>query len=528
MAFNSIEFLIFLPVVYSLYRLLNLRWQNLMLLTASYLFYGWWDERFLFLIVLSTAIDYGSALMIEEGKVPRRARLGLSVWVLLSAIGFVGLNWQGDLLAITPQGWWVCLGMAVVVGLAHLLYPMFCRLSPSKRRGVFLFISMAANLTMLGFFKYFNFFIDSAEQMVSTLGVTASSLRLNIVLPVGISFYTFQTMSYTIDVYQRKMKPTHRFLDFALFVSFFPQLVAGPIERASHLLPRILNPRTITFDQSMRGLFLILLGLFKKVGVADSLAGSVDSIFLAGSPVGPLDIMAATALFAVQIYCDFSGYSDIARGTSKLLGIDLMVNFRIPYASATPSEFWERWHISLSSWLRDYLYIPLGGSRGKPSMVYRNLMLTMLLGGLWHGAAWNFVLWGAYQGAILCIYRALGITQTFQSRLGKTLQIGFFFVLTCYGWLLFRAVSFAQILDFTQTLAMGWGDLSLSIHKPTLAGIVGLMVLLFYELCEHGSGNTLFYRRLPSVVRGGLYAVMVFVILLGTSNAPVQFIYFQF
>jgi D-alanyl-lipoteichoic acid acyltransferase DltB (MBOAT superfamily) len=544
LAFNSIEFLIFLPVVYLLYRLMNLRWQNMMLLVASYLFYGWWDERFLFLIVLSTAIDFCSGLMIDEGTLSKVDRAKASAWTMLSAIAFLGINWHApDLIAKLdhPLGWQYCGWVLGLVLIGNAVYPLLAKLPEEKRRGVFLFISMAANLGLLGFFKYCNFFIDSAENVISAMGMHAPNYRLDIVLPVGISFYTFQTMSYTIDIYRRHLKPTHRFLDFALFVSFFPQLVAGPIERATHLLPSILHERKMNWEQSMRGCFLILLGLFKKVGVADSVALAVNSVYLTKGDVTQLDIVVSTVLFAIQIYCDFSGYSDIARGCSKIMGIELMTNFRLPYVSRTPSEFWTRWHISLSSWLRDYLYIPLGGNRGNKFMVYRNLALTMLLGGLWHGAAWNFVLWGAYQGSILCIYRLLGIgvrragqeeiNITVMQRFLGMLNMMFFFGVTCYGWLLFRAVSFEQIIHFTGQLFTDFGtagSLSMTMRKPTLAGMIGVLVLIIYELTEYNLKDTCFYRRFPVPIRAGLYALMLFVILMGTSNAPVQFIYFQF
>ncbi|MBL4700639.1 MAG: MBOAT family protein [Phycisphaeraceae bacterium] len=545
MAFNSIEFMIFLPAVYLLYRFMNLRWQNLMLLAASYLFYGWWDERFLFLIVLSTAIDLSAGIMIDQGRLRIIDRAKASAWTLLSAGAFLGVNWDASTWSEKfnhSLGMQYCGGVLLLVIAGNLLYPWLVKLPDARRRSVFLFISIAANLGLLGFFKYCNFFIDSAEDVLGAMGLNAQGLRLDIVLPVGISFYTFQTMSYTIDIYRRQLKATHHFLDFALFVSFFPQLVAGPIERASNLLPSILHKRTINFDQSMRGLFLILLGLFKKIGIADSVALAVNSVYLTKGDVTSLDIVAATVLFAVQIYCDFSGYSDIARGCAKIMGIELMTNFRLPYVSRSPSEFWTRWHISLSSWLRDYLYSPLGGSRGRKAMIYRNLLLTMLLGGLWHGAGWNYVLWGAYQGSILCIYRLLGIgtrraskdeIQPSPSIIRRLLGVAnmlFFFAITCYGWLLFRAVSFEQIIEFTSQLFTSFGDLGagMTMRKPTLAGMVGLLVLITYEFLEYNFKDTCFYRRFPVPIRAGLYALMIFVILMGTSNAPVQFIYFQF
>jgi alginate O-acetyltransferase complex protein AlgI len=252
----------------------------------------------------------------------------------------------------------------------------------------------------LGFFKYFNFFIDSGENAFRLIGIDPTNLRLAVLLPVGISFYTFQSLSYTIDVYRKRIVPTSRFWDFALFVAYFPPLVAGPIERAWHLLPQLSKPRRIRLAQSMDGIVLILLGLFKKVAIADGVAPAVDSVFNSSGAVSQSDVMLATLLFAVQIFCDFSGYSDIARGVSKLFGIELIVNFHLPYFSKNPSEFWRCWHISLSSWLRDYLYIPLGGNRPGGTRTYFNLFLTLLLGGLWHGAAWNYVLWGSVSGRV--------------------------------------------------------------------------------------------------------------------------------
>ncbi len=321
-------------------------------------------------------------------------------------------------------------------------------------------LSIAANLSILGFFKYFDFFADSFARLLSTFGMEADWPTLNIVLPVGISFYTFQTLSYTIDVYRRKLDPTKSFLDFALFVAFFPQLVAGPIVRASHLLPQILRPRRITSPEIDAGLFLILWGYFKKVVIADNVGLIANQVFGDYGQYQGIDIVIGTLAFAVQIYCDFSGYTDIARGLCKLMGFDLMLNFRLPYLADSPSDFWQRWHISLSSWLRDYLYIPLGGNRHGELATYRNLMITMLLGGLWHGAAWTFVIWGAYHGVLLCVYRAASdcrhifAVQDSYSRGNSTVQssiralrISIMFGFTLLGWLIFRSESPQQILE---------------------------------------------------------------------------------
>ena len=343
MLFNSQVFLIFFVVVYGLYRLLPHRWQNVLLLVSSYFFYGWWDWRFLTLIFLSTVIDY-----IAGG-------------IIYSA----GPN--------------------------------------QRRRKAAVVVSMTSNLVILGFFKYFNFFADNLSAVLQYAGLPAFTRHLNIILPVGISFYTFQAMSYALDIYRGHLKPARSFLNFATFVAYFPQLVAGPIERASNLLPQIENPRTITRAGIESGAWLIFWGLFKKCVIADNLAVLVDGVFGATGATGATSLLALYA-FAFQILCDFSGYSDIARGLARWMGVELMLNFNNPYAALNPKDFWSRWHISLSSWLRDYLYIPLGGNRKGRRRTYINLALTMLLGGLWHGAAWTFVTWGAFHGLLLVIY----------------------------------------------------------------------------------------------------------------------------
>ncbi|MDH5676639.1 MAG: MBOAT family protein [Myxococcales bacterium] len=475
MSFTSLEFGAFLVVVYALYAVLPHRAQNAMLFLASYFFYGYWDYRFLGLIAFSTVVDYTVALRLAstEDAVTRKRLVG---------------------------------------------------------------ISLLTNLGLLGVFKYYNFFADSAEHVAASLGVELHWTTTHIVLPVGISFYTFQTLSYTIDVYRRELPACKNVLDFALFVSFFPQLVAGPIERASHLLPAIAKPRRIVHDDVARGAFLILFGLFKKVAVADGFAASVDAIYNAPG-ANAFDVLLATYLFAFQIFCDFSGYSDIARGIAKTLGFELMNNFDQPYAATNPREFWRRWHISLSSWLRDYLYISLGGSRGGPRTVYMNLMLTMVLGGLWHGAAWNFVLWGIFQGAVLCIHRAFagpnteGVPQGYDARawLGFALKAALYFQVTCYGWLLFRAGSFAQIWDFTGLLVAGWGDeLTLHVPRPPLAALMGFAILTVMGVARLFAATPRFYRAWPEPLRAGLVAAMCVVALMGLSTESHQFIYFQF
>jgi alginate O-acetyltransferase complex protein AlgI len=473
MTFVSIVFLVFMLVLYPLYLVLPHRWQNHLLLAGSLVFYGWWDWRFLGLLGFTSTLDW----------------------------------WVGRLLEHTDD---------------------------AGRRKFLLTASISANLAVLGFFKYFNFFASSLEALLAPLGVHPSWTTLHIILPIGISFYTFQSMSYTFDVYRRHMPSCRSWLDFMTFVSFFPQLVAGPIERAVDLIPRVQAPRRITRDALTRGLFLILLGLFKKIAVSDGVAGSVDAIYNATHAVSGADVRLATWLFAVQIYCDFSGYSDIARGLAKILGFDLMTNFDQPYVSVDPSEFWRRWHISLSTWLRDYLYIPIGGNRSGERKTYRNLMTTMTLGGLWHGAAWNYVLWGLYQGGILCVHRLFSRTRragraAAANGLVKAVQVFAFFQVTCYGWLLFRARSFGQIAAFSRDAILEW-RLPAHVPNPSLPALAGLALVVALELWQAAAagGRAQFYREWPAPARGLLYAALTVILFLGLSNAPSQFIYFQF
>jgi D-alanyl-lipoteichoic acid acyltransferase DltB (MBOAT superfamily) len=421
------------------------------------------------------------------------------------------------------------LGLCIAV----LLFRWLSRLPENKGRKYSMVLSMCVNLLILATFKYFNFFVDSAVTALNDIGIAAQPRDFSIVLPVGISFYTFQSMSYAIDIYKRELKPAERFLDFALFVSFFPQLVAGPIERARHLLPQICQPRTLSFNESTRGLFLILLGLFKKIAIADGAAQTVDQIYNSSGPVSWLEVVVGTVFFAVQIYTDFSAYSDIARGTAKLFGVDIMVNFRLPYFARSPRDFWNRWHISLSTWLGDYLYKPLGGNRGGVAFTCRNLMLTMLLGGLWHGAAWNYILWGGFHGSALSIHRVLtggqGRPSTPDSRIEAVLKTLGFGLVTLYGWLLFRAHSFDQIGTFSRTLLTGAGGLRLSAALPPLSTLLGMIVLATWEIGQYrAGGDGRFYQRYPTWAVGFAVAAMTFLLVMGTSNAPAQFIYFQF
>ncbi len=563
MLFNSLEFLVFFPVVYLLYRLLPFHWQNRMLLVAGYVFYGWWDVRFLFLIAFSTTVDFTIGLLLSEKTMPARQRWTASLFLIGAALLFLCPNWQALMHAgnldgsivvaglhlVQPLGVQVLVATMVFILVANIAIDRVMRLPSERRSRLLVFCSVFVNLAFLGVFKYFNFFVDSASEALRAVGVDPTQLQLHIVLPVGISFYTFQSLSYTIDVYRRRVEATGSFWDFALFVAYFPPMVAGPIERARHLLPQLLRPRRIRLTQSSHGLVLILLGLFKKVAIADGIGPLVDTIYTSSGAVSQFDVAAATFLFAIQIFCDFSGYSDIARGVSKLLGIDLILNFNLPYFSLNPSEFWRRWHISLSSWLRDYLYIPLGGNRRGRVRTYINLFLTMLLGGLWHGAAWNYVLWGAYQGTLLSVHRLFtGEHETLPSvravpsaggepgkRVGLVpsyvsvpLRIVFFFLLTCYGWLLFRAHSFDRIAAFTAALAGFGGTQASIITKPTTSAILGMVVLAGLQFADYRAGRLESFLRWRPALQGLLYAILLFILVMGTSNAPAQFIYFQF
>lgn len=539
MLFNSLEFLIFLVVVYAAYRVLPFRAQNWMLLVASYVFYGWWDWRFLFLMILSTSIDYWTGLVLDRGKLTRRQMAIPAVFLSSAALLLLGTDFSallqrvggaetGPLLSdIMPQ---VALAIPIAATALGAIYYVLTQLPEERRRKACLLISIVVQLSILGFFKYFNFFIDSLVVSLNAAGIAAEPRHFDIVLPVGISFYTFQSMSYAIDIYRRELKPTDRYFDFALFVAFFPQLVAGPIERARNLLPQMISPRSISFDQTTRGLFLIAFGLFKKIAIADGIAGTADQAFATTDATWGT-VVVGTLAFAVQIYCDFSGYSDIARGVAKLFGVELMLNFKQPYFARSPRDFWQRWHISLSTWLSDYLYKPLGGNRGSLAFTCRNLMLTMVLGGLWHGAAWNYVLWGVYHGSLLSAHRVI------RDRRGEArdnaamavAKIVGFGMLTLYGWLLFRATSLAQVVSFTEMLFTGAGGLAVNAARPSFSAAIGLVLLVVWELAQYrNGGEARFYQRLPAWVIGLVLAIMIFLTVMGTSNEPAQFIYFQF
>ncbi|WP_109437694.1 MBOAT family protein [Aquimarina sp. AU119] len=470
MLFNSVDFFIFLSLVFIGYWFVvykNLRLQNILLLVASYVFYGWWDWRFLSLIALSTIIDYTAGFRIYESK----------------------------------------------------------EKSIKKR---WLWVSIIFNLGMLGFFKYYNFFIDSWIDLFAAMGYELQSTwTLQIILPVGISFYTFQTLSYSIDIYKEKLQPTKDFIAFAAFVSFFPQLVAGPIERATNLVPQFLKKRTFTYKTFSYGIKLMIWGFFLKLVVADRAAIYVNAVYNNTENHDGLSFIAATVLFAFQIYGDFAGYSLIAIGTSKLFGFDLMTNFRRPYFSASVSEFWTRWHISLSTWFRDYLYIPLGGNRvAKPRWLF-NLFITFLISGLWHGANWTFVVWGALNGLYLILEVLL-----FKKRRKGVFNVVLTFALINFAWVFFRANSIEDAFYIIKRICTVPGRLYIGSGDDITASLYATLAIAILVLVELKKEyfNTLFSisNHKYEFVRLTGYAVLIYMIMYFGVFGKSQFIYFQF
>ena len=466
MTFNSFAFIVFFLIVYAGYLLLrgSHRAQNRLLLAASLFFYGYWNWRFLFLLLGTACIDFAVARAMEKTPDPVRRRLLVTV-------------------------------------------------------------SIVANLSVLGFFKYFNFFAESFADVLGLFG-QVHPLMLRIVLPIGISFYTFQAMGYTIDVYRRVTRAEKNLLDFLVFVSFFPQLVAGPISRSNKLLTQVKAPRIIRMGQVDAGLWLLLWGYFKKVVIADNAALIAKPIFDDYTAYHGLDIVIGALAFTVQIYCDFSGYTDIARGLAKLLGFDLMLNFRLPYFARDPGDFWTRWHVSLSSWIRDYLYVPLGGNRRGPVRTYVNLAVTMLLAGLWHGAAWNYVLWGGYHGALLILYRAMGWNADPAVRTRwDPLRIAVMFVLVVIGWVFFASRSVGQIVYMLTHAGLATSSES-SERLLWLAIFTAPLVLV--QLYQHRRRDLLAPVGLPLAARAPIYAALFLGLFLFGVRRSIEFIYFQF
>ncbi|HFA51833.1 MAG TPA: MBOAT family protein [Bacteroidetes bacterium] len=475
MIFNSLTFLVFIALFIPLYFSLKGRARLLWALAGSYLFYGWWDWRFLGLIAISTMVDFVLGSMMEkENEEAKRKRL--------------------------------------------------------------LLMSMMLNLGLLGFFKYFNFFTESFITMLQGFGLEPSIHTLKIILPVGISFYTFQSMSYTIDIYRRELKAEPDFVKFATFVAFWPQLVAGPIVRASDFLPQFQKDHDFKWERFTTGTAQILWGFFKKVAVADSLAPIVDQCWAEPMAFTSVNLWIAVVFYSFQIYCDFSGYSDIAIGFARILGFDFPQNFRTPYFSKNFSEFWRRWHISLSSWLRDYLYISLGGNRKGKLMTYRNNMLTMLLGGLWHGANWTFVFWGFLHGLYLIAQRFLGRpfgqlmnALRFPKPLKGGVNIMLVYFFTCFAWIFFRSPDFGIATDVINNMAgfEGFNYVSIMNKFLVIKGIMVIGFLLAVELTDIKWNWAGVVLKNP-VFRVASFALLLWMIAFFGTFGSNAFIYFQF
>ena len=476
MLFNSLEFLIFLPLVFTLYWILNkeLKAQNVLLLVASYVFYGWWDWRFLSLIFLSSCADYLIGMQIEKS-------------------------------------------------------------SEQKKRKLLLATSFVFNLGALGFFKYYNFFQKEFIEMFANFGVVLNPWSLKIVLPVGISFYTFQTLSYTLDVYHKKIKPSTSPIAFFAFVSFFPQLVAGPIERASNLLPQFYKQRKFDLKLAEDGIRQMLWGFFKKIVIADNCAIVVEQIFGNHESTSSLVLIYGAILFAFQIYGDFSGYSDIAIGCARLFGFDLMRNFAYPYFSRDIAEFWRRWHISLSTWFRDYLYIPLGGSRGNKIRQFRNVLIIFLVSGFWHGANWTFLAWGAINALMFLPLMFLNLNRknidviandSFFPKIGDLVALLVTFAFTCLAWIFFRADSLTHAFEY---IGLIFTPSNFVFELPPEKYNIGLIIaLIVFEWFQRKKQHALEISNLKLPIRWGIYYCLVFIIFYFKPSIPTDFIYFQF
>lgn len=486
MLFNSLEFLVFLPIVFLFYWFVfrGRRWQNLLVVVASYVFYGWWDWRFLILIAFTSLCSYGSGLLLE--------------------------HYDGNR------------GRQKIVSAANIVL----------------------NLSILGVFKYFNFFLENLDALLGAFGWHLDWVTMNIILPVGISFYTFQALSYTIDVYQKKISATHDPVEFFAYISFFPQLVAGPIERATNLLPQFQRERTFDYTKAVDGCRQMLWGFFKKLIVADNCAFAVNSYWDQYQDLPGLSLFLLGILFTFQIYCDFSGYSDIAIGCARLFGFNLMRNFNYPYFSRSIPEFWRRWHISLTTWFRDYIYFPLGGSRCSKWKTIRNVFIVWGISGLWHGANWTFVCWGLYHAAILNFYNIFGIKSKredtpvllkwgghFWFNHKDFVRILLTFILAVFGWIIFRAESMEQAVGyFTAMYTNKFFDASMLYGKYYfLYGIILLFVEWLQRERQHAldlSNNKLFQKK---IVRWVLYVIMIIVLIINATRGQSQtFIYFQF
>ncbi len=476
MIFNSIAFAIFLPVVFFLYWFVvkKLDKQNLLLLVASYVFYGFWDYRFVFLLIFSTLLDYFSALKIHHSLKPNSRKLWLSVSIFI-------------------------------------------------------------NLGFLGFFKYYNFFAESFAAAFASAGMHFNVWTLSVILPVGISFYTFHGISYIIDVYNKKIEPTQNFVDYAVFVSFFPLLVAGPIERATHLLPQVQNVRKFDYNRAVDGMRQILWGLFKKIAIADNCAQDVNVIFSNPAHYHSSTLVYGALLFTVQIYCDFSGYSDIALGTASLFGFDLIRNFNFPYFSRDIAEFWRRWHISLSTWFRDYVYIPMGGSRKGKWITIQNTLLIFIISGFWHGANWTFLAWGLYNGLL---FLPLLVGSKNKQHIGtvaegrifptikETIQITLTFFMVVLGWVLFRCPTITDALNYLKLMCSPSLLSNIELFNNNIFKFVLLMVIVEWLQRDKQHALQISWIKIP-VIRWATYIWLIYIIVYcgGTQQS---FIYFQF
>jgi D-alanyl-lipoteichoic acid acyltransferase DltB (MBOAT superfamily) len=482
MLFNSIDFAIFLPIVFSIYWFAtnrNLRYQNLLIVVASYVFYGWWDWRFLALIIFSTVVDY---------------------WVAKA------LNNETN----------------------------------QRSRMILLWTSICVNLGFLGFFKYYNFFVENFIAAFSFMGAEISANTLNIVLPVGISFYTFQTLSYTIDVYRKEMEPTDDFIAFSAFVSFFPQLVAGPIERARNLLPQFYRSRKFEYSYAVDGMRQILWGLFMKIVIADNSAFYANMIFNDSANYSGSTLLIGALFFTFQIYGDFAGYSNIAIGTARLFGFDLMQNFAFPYFSRDIAEFWRRWHISLSTWFRDYLYIPLGGSRGGKWMSIRNVFIIFIVSGFWHGANWTFIVWGALNAIYFLPLMLLNKNRDNLDVIAKNKTWPTFkelkaltttFAITVLAWVFFRAKSVTHALEYLAGI-FSPSFFEIPVFYGRLEALYIVTIILIFLAFEWvGRDQKYAIEKLPDsfpkYFRWGFYYLIVLVII-AFSGQQQEFIYFQF
>jgi alginate O-acetyltransferase complex protein AlgI len=487
MTFTSMTFIVFLVIVFTVYwRVPSLRVQNFVLAAASFVFYGWWDWRFCALMILSSLIDYALAL------------------------GIAGLT-------------------------------------TAAARKLLVFFSVAANLTLLGFFKYFRFFQENLIALAEAAGWRVEPLLLDIILPVGISFYTFQSLSYIVDVYRGDIQATRNPIDYLAYVAFFPQLVAGPIERATNLLPQFNAPRVFHRASAVDGCRQILWGFAKKLIVADNLAALVEAAYARPEAFSGGRLALATVFFAFQIYCDFSAYSDIAIGTAKLFGFRLMRNFAYPYFAQDMVEFWRRWHISLSTWFRDYVYVPLGGSRAGRAAMVRNLFLTFLLSGLWHGASWQFVVWGVYHGLIVAA-STLWLSGRGQTSLRSTdipggagrlpsrstlVRMLSTFMLVSIGWVFFRAESLTRavaILEGIATRPLAAATEAADWRGPLHPNVMCLLIvcLVLWEWVQRRYPHGLVLRRVPRLVRWTIYTLLLWLTLALYAGSVTQFIYFQF